>query len=182
LAGTAGYNKVNGALYLWSVTDNAAPPAGGPAAGGWTNLGQLLNAAAKGVKDVDTGIKIALHLDRGNDLSSSKSFIQNATSKGVPFDVFGESCYTGTQGQPSDWQTTFTSLASSYPNLKFMIAEYSTSQRAANDVIFNLPNQQGIGTFNWQPSDLWTRSGSAYTAQADMAIYDQMKIDYASRL
>jgi arabinogalactan endo-1,4-beta-galactosidase len=181
-AGIAGYNAVNGAIYLYSSTDGGAPPAGGPAAGGWTNLGMLLNAAAKGVKDVDTGIQIALHLDRGNDLSSSKSYIQNANSKGVPFDVFGESCYTNTQGQPSDWQTTFSSLVTSFPSLKFMIAEYSTSQRAANDVIFNLPNQQGIGTFNWQPTDLWTRSGSTYTAQTDMSIYDMMATAYAARL
>jgi arabinogalactan endo-1,4-beta-galactosidase len=181
-AGIAGYNAVNGAIYLYSSTDGGAPPAGGPAAGGWTNLGMLLNAAAKGVKDVDTGIKIALHLDRGNDLSSSKSYITNANSKGVPFDVFGESCYTNTQGQPSDWQATFSALATAFPSLKFMIAEYSTSQRAANDVVFNLPNQQGIGTFNWQPGDLWTRSGSTYTAQPDLSIYDLMATDYASRL
>ena len=181
-AGIAGYNAVNGAIYLYSSTDRRRAPPGGPAAGGWTNLGMLLNAAAKGVKDVDTGIMIALHLDRGNDLASSRSFIQNATSKGVPFDVFGESCYTNTQGQPSDWQATFTALASSFPNLKFMIAEYSGSQRAANDVMFNLPNQQGIGTFNWQPTNLWTRSGSNYTASSTMSIYDQMTIDYASRL
>jgi arabinogalactan endo-1,4-beta-galactosidase len=63
-----------------------------------------------------------------------------------------------------------------------MIAEYSTSQRAANDVVFNLPNQQGIGTFNWQPNDLWTRSGSTYTAQTNMSIYDMMATAYASRL
>jgi arabinogalactan endo-1,4-beta-galactosidase len=182
MAGIAGYNAVNGAIYLYSSTDGGAPPAGGPAAGGWTNLGMLLNAAAKGVKDVDTGILIALHLDRGNDLASSKSYIQNANSKGVPFDVFGESCYAGTQGQPSDWQATFSSLATSFPTLKFIIAEYSTDQRAANDVLFNLANDQGIGTFNWQPSDLWTRAGSTYTALADLAIYDQMAVAYASRL
>jgi arabinogalactan endo-1,4-beta-galactosidase len=181
-AGIAGYSAVNGAIYLYSSTDGAAPPAGGPAAGGWTNLGMLLNAAAKGVKDVDGGIKIALHLDRGNDLSSSKSFIQNAMAKSVPFDIFGESCYAGTQGQPSDWTTTFTSLATSYPNLKFTIAEYSTDQRQANDVMFNLPSGQGIGTFNWQPSDLWTRVGASYTAQTDMMLYDLMATAYAARL
>ena len=87
-----------------------------------------------------------------------------------------------TQGQPSDWQATFTSLASSYPNLKFMIAEYSGSQRAANDVMFNLPNQQGIGTFNWQPTQFVDCSGSNYTASSTMSVYDQMAIDYASRL
>ena len=182
LAGIAGYNAINGAIYLYSSTDNGAPPAGGPPAGGWTNLGALLNAAAKGVKDVDTGIKIALHLDRCNDTASSRNYIQNATTQGVPFDVFGESCYVGTQGQPAAMQTTITTLASAFPSVKFMAAEYSTSQRAVNDIFFNLPNDQGIGTFNWQPSTLWARSGSTYTAGTDMPIYDQMKTDYASRL
>jgi len=181
-AGIAGYNAVNGAIYLYSSTDGGAPPAGGPAAGGWANLAMLLNSGVKGVKDVDTGIGIALHLDRGNDLASSRNYIQNAMTRAVPFDVFAESCYTNVQGQPADWLATFTALATQFPTLKFMIGEYSGAQRAANDVIFNLPNQRGIGTFNWQPTTLWTRSGATYTVQANMAIYDQMKIDYAGRL
>ena len=182
LAGIAGYNAVNGALYLYSSTDKGAPPAGGPPAGGWNNLGMLLNAAAAGIKEVDTGIKIVIHLDRGNDLASSRNYIMNATAKGVPFDVFAESCYVNVQGQPADWQATFSALSTQFPTVKLMISEYSTQQRAANDIIFQLPIQQGIGTFNWQPTDLWTRSGANYTAQADMSIYDQMKTDYASRL
>jgi hypothetical protein len=182
LAGIAGYNAVNGALYLYSSTDGGAPPAGGPAAGGWNNLGMLLNAGVQGVKDIDTGIKIALHLDRGNDLASSQNYIMNAMAKGVPFDVFGESCYTVTQGQPADWLATFTALATQFPTVKFMIAEYSLAQREANDIIFNLPGQRGIGTFNWQPRTLWTRAGATYTAGVDMPLYDLMKIAYASRL
>jgi arabinogalactan endo-1,4-beta-galactosidase len=181
-AGIAGYNAINGAIYLWSSTDNGPPPAGGPPAGGWTNLGMLLNAAVKGVKDVDTGIKIALHLDRCNDTVSSQDYIQNATTQGVSFDVFGESCYVGIQGDISAMQMTMTTLASSFPNLSFMAAEYHASQRAVNDIFFNLPNQQGIGTFNWQPTTLWLRSGTTYTAGPDMPIYDQMTLDYASRL
>ena len=66
--------------------------------------------------------------------------------------------------------------------MKFMIAEYGPEQRAANDMIFQPPQPAGVGTFNWEPTDLWTRSGANYTAQADMSIYDQMKTDYASRL
>ena len=181
-AGSAGYNAVNGAIYLYSSTDKGAPPAGGPAAGGWGNLGMLLNAAVKGVKDVDVGIEIALHLDRCNDTASSQAYIENAKAQGVAFDVFAESCYVGVQGQPSAMQTTIASLAASFPDVKFMAAEYSESQRAINDIFFNLPSRQGIGTFNWQPTTLWMRSGSTYTAGTDMPIYDQMKIDYASRL
>jgi arabinogalactan endo-1,4-beta-galactosidase len=191
LAGVAGYNPINGALYFYSKTDQGAPPTGAPAIGGWTNLGLLLNAAAKGVREADLGILIALHIDRGNDLASSRSFIQNALTQGVPFDAFGESCYTGTQGQPPDWQATFTALASAFPQLKFFIAEYGAAQRAANDVVFDLPDDRGIGSFNWQPTsqgswntghDLIRRSGTSYNAQPDLALYDQMKLDYASRL
>ena len=86
---------------------------------------------------------------------------------------------------------TFTMLASMFPNMKFMIAEYGPEQRAANDIIWNLPNNRGVGTFNWEPTtqgswntghNLFVRSGTTYNTTADIAIYDQMKVDYASRL
>ena len=75
--------------------------------------------------------------------------------------------------------------------MKFMIAEYGPEQKAGNDMIFNLPNNRGVGTFNWEPTtqgswntghNLFVRSGTTYTTTADVALYDQMKIDYASRL
>ena len=83
-------------------------------------------------------------------------------NQGVAFDVFGESCYTAYQGQPSAWMNTFTMLASMFPNMKFMIAEYGPEQRAANDMIFNLPNNRGVGTFNWEPTTqgAWNNPGT----------------------
>ena len=74
-------------------------------------------------------------------------------------------------------------------------------ERQINDVLFNLPNDQGLGTFDWEPTTqgdwnaaqptdpagtgshaLFARSGNTYTTRPDVALYDQMKIDYASRL
>ena len=74
-------------------------------------------------------------------------------------------------------------------------------EREINDVVFGLPNNQGLGTFDWeptsqgswnaaQPSDpttttthaLWQRSGNNYTALPDLALYPPMKTAYASRL
>jgi len=145
----------------------------------------------KGVTDVDPNILISLHIDRGDDLASSRNFITNARTQGVEFDAFGESCYTAYQGQPSAWQATFTALATQFPDLKLFIAEYGPEQKAANDMMFNLANEQGLGTFNWEPTtqgswntghDLLRRSGSTYNAQPDLALYDQMTTDYASRL
>jgi len=163
----------------------------------------ILKAGVAGVKEVDTGILIPLHIDRGNAFTTSKNWIDNAVRQGVAFDAFGESCYQQYQGDPNSipntvngWTTTFMQLASTYPNLKFFAAEYGPLEREINDVVFNLPNNQGLGTFNWEPTTggawnrtadgvshtLFTRQGNTYTAQPDLALYDQMKIDYASRL
>jgi len=140
---------------------------------------------------VDATILISLHIDKGDDNGASKSFITNAQNQGVKFDAFGESCYTAYQGQPSGWKSNFDSLSTQFPTLKLFIAEYGPEQKAANDMIYALPNNQGIGTFNWEPTtqgawntghDLIRRSGTNYTAQPDLALYDQMKIDYADRL
>ena len=153
----------------------------------WTNLGTLLKAAAQGIKDVDTGIKIMLHIDRAQSFPTSNSFIMSAIAQGVPFDVFGESSYTLYQGPPAGWLSTYTQLAAAFPALKFVSAEYGPEERAINDILFNLPNQQGIGTFYWEA----THSGadnaghllfSNRVAQPDLLLYDLMKTAYASRL
>jgi arabinogalactan endo-1,4-beta-galactosidase len=187
-------NEITPGMLIHRCDSGGQPTGDNPVTGSisnWTNLGTLLKAGVQGVKDVDSGIVISLHIDRGDDLASSKSFITNAQTQGVKFDAFGESCYTAYQGPPSGWQSTFQALSTQFPALKLFIAEYGPEQKAANDMIYALPNDQGIGTFNWEPTtqgdwntghDLIRRSGNAYVAQPDLALYDQMKIDYANRL
>lgn len=154
----------------------------------WPQLAQLLKAGINGVHAVDPTIKIMLHIDRGGDVTSSVNFINNAMANGVTFDVFGESCYVAYQGQPSTWQSTFTTLASKFPNLKFAMAEYNSDSsntaeiRTANDIIHNLSNHQGFGTFFWEP----THSGGwgpglfsgGRTVPAYIDQFDQMKTAY----
>lgn len=180
---------------LLHLCDSAGQPMGNHVVTGsvanWSNLGALLKAGVKGVKDVDPAIRTMLHIDRANDLAASRDFISKAMGQGVPFEVFGNSCYTAYQGQPSAWMSTFGQLASLYPNLQFVIAEYGPEQRAANDVMFNMPNNRGLGTFNWEPTRagawntghvLFSVSGNRYTATADLSLYDQMKTAYSGRL
>jgi arabinogalactan endo-1,4-beta-galactosidase len=205
-------NETTPGMLLHHCDAGGAPLTGAVAitgsTGNWINLGKLLNAGAAGVKEVDANILISLHIDRGNSFSASKYWIDNATQQKVPFDAFGESCYQTYQGDANStantvtgWTSTFSQLVTAYPKLRFFAAEYGPMQRQINDVLFNLPNQQGLGTFNWepttqgdwnaaQPSDaqgsgshaLFTRSGNTYTAQPDLALYDLMKAAYASRL
>jgi arabinogalactan endo-1,4-beta-galactosidase len=157
---------------LIHVCDSSGQPTGNNQVTGstsnWSNLGALFKAGIKGVKDVDTGILTALHIDRGGDkpadtagaaLSLSKSYIDNAVKQGVTFDVFGESCYQQYQGDPNSstntkntWTSTLGGLATAYPNINFLAAEYGPMQREINDVVFGSSQQrQGLGTFDWEP-------------------------------
>jgi arabinogalactan endo-1,4-beta-galactosidase len=175
---------------------------------GWPNLGMLLKAGIAGVKAVDTGILISFHIDRGNAYGTTKSWLDSAIKQGATPDAFGESCYQQYQGDTSStantktmWQSTFSQLVTAYPNIRFFAAEYGPMEREINDVVFGLPNNQGLGTFDWeptsqgswnaaQPSDpstvkthaLWQLSGSNYTALPDLALYPPMQTAYASRL
>jgi arabinogalactan endo-1,4-beta-galactosidase len=196
---------------LLHVCDSGGQPTGNAKITGsssnWGNLGALLKAGVKGVKDVDPGIKIMLHIDKcgdkasesaGSALKTSTSWIQSAQKQGVSFDVFGESCYQRYQGDPNSvanskatWTSTLGGLAKAFPDLQFVAAEYGPAQREINDVVFGLPGGQGLGTFNWEPTHqgdwntghvLFSASGNSYTATADLDLYDLMKVDYKSRL
>jgi hypothetical protein len=71
-----------------------------------------------------------------------------------------------------------------------MVAEYSAEQRAANDIIRDLPAGRDLGTFTWEPTrfydtlpnqPLFTTSGvwSHYVVDpVRMGIYDQLILDY----
>lgn len=187
-------NEITPGMDIHDCNTDGTPTGTSPVNGSisnWANLGALLRAGSNAVKEVDPQIQIMLHLDRGNSYQKSHDFIVNARAQNVVFEVFGESCYTAYQGQPSGWADTFKQLAADFPNLKLAIAEYGPEERAANDLLFALPGQQGIGSFNWEPTHtgawnsghaLFVNDGSVNTATADLLLYDQMKIAYASRL
>ena len=173
----------------------------------WDSLGALLRAASGAVRSVDPRIKLMLHLDRGGDkptdppglaLQLSTDFINNAQAQGVDFDVFGESCYQSFQGDPESadntvrgWADTFGELALRFPDLRWVAAEYGPLQRELNDVLFELPGERGVGSFAWEPirEGFWNTGHALFSSQGDprlagpdLALYDTMKADYASRL
>jgi len=166
----------------------------------FANFATLLKAGIRAVREVDPAIVVVMHLDKCNDYTTTKWWLDGVIQEGVAFDVLGQSCYAsapngvaGYQGTPADWKTTFGQLATAYPNLKFLIAEYSAEQRAAGDVMFGLPDKRGIGTFNWDPTraydtlpndPLFSTNGAwnRYVAIPEkMALYEQMAEDYGTR-
>jgi len=164
------------------------------------NFAALLKAGIRAVREVDPAIQVMLHIEKCNNVTTSEWWLDGVFAAGVAFDILGQSCYAtapngvaGYQGAPSEWQATFQALATKYPKLKFVIAEYSAQQRAANDTMFNLPNHRGLGTFNWDPTraydthpnhPLFTTNGAwnRFVAVPElMALYEKMATDYGIR-
>jgi arabinogalactan endo-1,4-beta-galactosidase len=196
---------------LLHVCDGSGTPTGPSAVNGgvasWTNLAMFLKAGAAAVREVDPGIQIVLHIDRGGDkpqdtpgaaLQTSIDWTTSALAAGVPFDILGESAYQLYQGDPSDdaatasdWASTFGGIAAHFPDLRLMAVEYGPMQRQINDVVYGLPGGRGIGTFDWEPTHagawntghaLFSATGNTYDATADLALFDAMKSAYAERL
>jgi arabinogalactan endo-1,4-beta-galactosidase len=152
----------------------------------WDNLAALLRAGIDAVRSVDPSISVMLHIENTESASGVSDWVANAQQRGVEFDVLGLSAYEAFQGPASAWRTTLLTLAQTFPDLGFAIAEYNPQRRLVNDIMREIPNGRGLGTFFWEPtqsgawgSALFTWEGNRATANAaDFAEYDQMKVDY----
>ena len=114
------------------------------------NFAALVKAGIAGVRAVDPAIKIMLHHHLGRHNERMREWIDNFLARGTEFDIIGMSCYA--QAQEGDWKTNIDDLATRYTNHAIVVAEYSARKRFINDLVFNAPNQKGLGTFIWEPT------------------------------
>lgn len=149
----------------------------------WTNLARLLKAGIKGVKQVAVDTPIMMHIENTGDLAGIKNWLQNAQTNEVEFDVLGLSAYEQWQGPSNRWDSTLSALAEQFPDLYFSIVEYNPQRTLVNNIIYNLPNSRGIGTFFWEPalsgewgSAMFKREGNLYIAKPeDFAEFDLIR-------
>lgn len=149
----------------------------------WNNVAALLKAGVDGVKAVDPTIKIMLHLENTDSFPGVVAWVNNVRSRGVELDVLGLSCYPVFQGEPAVWKDTFEQLTQNLDDLQFVIAEYNPERTVANQIMADLPDGRGIGTFFWEPTQsgswggsLFNRSGSVLQADAEaFAEFDALR-------
>jgi arabinogalactan endo-1,4-beta-galactosidase len=156
------------------------------ASSNWTNLGLLLREGVAGVQAVDPSIRIMVHLANTTSPSAVIAWVNAARAQGVDLDIVGLSCYTQWHGQPVAWEHTFRTVAAAVPDLDFVIAEYGPEARRANEIMRDLPDQRGLGSFVWEPtvSGSWGPSMFSYSADTyealspAFAIYDGIRADF----
>jgi len=145
----------------------------------WSQLGQLMNAAIQGIKDVTnaTGAsmpKIIVHIDRGGDWATTQWFFENLNAQAVPYDIIGESYYPFFQGSPTNLSTCLSNAAIEFGK-PIIVAETAfpytntcptawQSQlfgfpptpdgqvgfiAALAKIVESVPNRLGVGVFYW---------------------------------
>jgi arabinogalactan endo-1,4-beta-galactosidase len=82
----------------------------------WSQLGELLKAAAQGIKDGSAPEvpRILIHIDRGGDWAGTQWFFDNLLQQEVPFDIIGESYYPFWHGPLANLANCLTNAAQRY--------------------------------------------------------------------
>ena len=131
------------------------------------NGAAVINAGIDGIRDVSPNIKTMVHtINERNPIGWLTDLISNGVNADR-IDVFGISFYLRWHGTPDSLRRVAERFVNNtaFGNMKFCVVEYianpptttgpdadpRTHHRRVNDIIYNLPNNRGFGTFNWEP-------------------------------
>ncbi len=112
------------------------------------NLATLLKAGVAGVKEVAPSTIIMMHIALGGENAESRQWLDAMISRGVEFDVIGESYYPQWHGTLDSLKKNLTDLSMRYKK-NVIVAEYTQHKVAVNDIAFSLPDGKIKGTFIW---------------------------------
>lgn len=116
--------------------------------GNWNNLAQLLTAGSNAVKAVSTSTRVMLHLAEGGDNALFRWWFDQATARGVPFDVIGASYYPYWHGSLASLRANLNDMAGRY-NKDVVVAEnaygFTLAADDAEPNIFNASLAQAGG-------------------------------------
>ncbi|MEO6167095.1 MAG: glycosyl hydrolase 53 family protein [Chitinophagales bacterium] len=118
------------------------------------NLAALVKAGIAGTKEVAPEVGIMLHIALGGQNAESRTWLDNMISRGVQFDIIGQSYYPQWHGTISDLKNNLADLSTRYPQ-DVVVAEYTQHKQKVNDLAFNLPKGTIKGTFIWEPLNTW---------------------------
>jgi beta-galactosidase len=144
------------------------------------SLAGLIKAGIEGVKEVDPTIIVMLHLALGGQNDESVFWLDNMFARGVDCDIIGLSYYPRWHGTLGDLNYNLNDLIRRY-NKYINVVEYSHKKREVNEMVFNLPDNKGTGTFIWEPLSTWEsffdKDGKANEL---MSVYGEISKKYVS--
>jgi beta-galactosidase len=144
------------------------------------SLAGLLKAGVEGTREVDPSIIIMLHIALGGQNDESVFWLDNMFSRGVDCDIMGLSYYPRWHGTLDDLNYNLKDLIRRY-NKEVNVVEYSHKKNEVNEVVFNLPENMGTGTFIWEPLSTWESVFDKDGKSNELInIYDEISRKYLS--
>lgn len=145
------------------------------------SLAQLLNAGISAVRSIDPRVIVMLHVALGGQHDETVFFFENMIKRKVPFDVIGLSYYPKWHGTLDDLRDNLMDLINRY-NKQVVVVEYSQKKYEVNKIVFDLPNEKGLGTFIWEPLNTWEsvfdRQGKANDF---LKIFDNINLNFLQK-
>lgn len=114
----------------------------------FADLAQLLTAGSNAAKAVSPATQVMLHLAEGGDNGAFRWWFDQATSRGVPFDVIGASYYCYWHGSLSGLQANLNDMASRYGKPVVVVETaygFTTAQKDSETNIFGSSHAQTCG-------------------------------------
>jgi beta-galactosidase len=118
------------------------------------SLAEVIKAGTNAVKEVSPSTILLIHIALGGQHDESVFFLDNMVQRGVQFDLIGFSYYPKWHGTLDDLSNNLSQIARRY-NRGVVVVEYSQLKKEVNDIVFNLANNEGKGTFIWEPLNTW---------------------------
>ena len=117
----------------------------------WPRFAALVNAGVRGVREVDPTIKIVIQHGRPRPDGNFMDWVEGIVENDIDFDFIGGSTY-GTTNNGNDWRDQFGRVISEY-GYPVMSLEYTANRTGLIHPVMNeLPDQMGMGTFAWEPT------------------------------
>ncbi len=160
--------KTAGVTPTWVQIGNEIPGGMLWPEGSYTNFGQLSALVNKGydaTKDIDTNIKVIVHIDKGNDNARFRWFFDLAVANGMKFDVIGASYYPYWLGSDytatiNDLETNLNDMVTRYDKDVMVVevgGDYTLVQNTQDmlsqviSIVRGIPGQRGLGVIYWEP-------------------------------
>lgn len=111
-------------------------------------MAQLLQAGIKGVKDVNPGSKILLHLDFGTDNKLYRDWFTKIADYSLSYDMIGMSYYPHWNGSQEDLLHNMNDISMTF-NKDVLVAEtsigYTTDSLGCNGLVFSQEQEKATG-------------------------------------
>lgn len=117
-------------------------------------LTQLIQAGISGVRNLNPQTPVMIHIACGGQNKESRWFLDQLITRGLKFDVIGQSYYPQWHGTLEDLEKNLSDLSLRYSQ-DLVVVEYTAKKKEVNQIAFSINHKKMRGTFIWEPLNTW---------------------------